>query len=106
MRVLLVGLGVDEMVGLIEMVAVGDLETDADCRAAVHAALGMLSRVGHSIEPAYPKALDEHENVAQHPHGVRHAVPESGLEPDRDRAGGGRISGLLQLPRVRLRLLR
>ena len=53
-------------IGFIDRPVPADLETDPDCRTAVHTALNMLSRVGHSIEPAYPTALDEHEAVATH----------------------------------------
>jgi amidase len=53
-------------IGFIDRPLPDDLETDEDCRAAVHNALAMLARVGHSIEQVHPKALEEHEAVAAH----------------------------------------
>lgn len=53
-------------IGFVDRPIPTDLDRDDDCAAAVHGALTLLSRVGHGIEPGYPRALDEHEDVARH----------------------------------------
>lgn len=46
-------------IGLLDHTLYPGLKVDPECAVAVHKAGRLLEGLGHSVEPAYPKALDE-----------------------------------------------
>jgi amidase len=50
-------------VGLMTTPPGGQFETHPDCIAAAEAAARMLERLGHTVEPAHPQALDDPEYI-------------------------------------------